>query len=196
MIRKSLIASFAFMLMTQYCFAKDNDISFSLRNEQGKVINLKDFKGKVVVLEWLNHGCPFVKKHYVSKNMQSLQKEFTEKGVIWLSIISSAKGKQGHVDAKGASEDKIKHLSLASHILLDETGEVGKKFKAITTPHMFIIDANQKLVYQGAIDSIASTDVEDVAKADPFFKNALLDVLAGRKIKNAKNKPYGCSVKY
>ena len=169
---------------------------FSLMAEDGKVYDLKNFKGKTVVLEWLNHGCPFVRKHYDSNNMQKLQKEAMSKNVVWLSIISSAPGKQGHSTPAQALKDKNTNQSKATHILIDEDGKVGKKKKTKTTPHMFVISAEGNVIYDGAIDSIASTDKEDVAKADSYFLNALNNHLSGHKIKMSANKPYGCSVKY
>lgn len=169
---------------------------FTLKSASGKEVKLSDYKGKTVVLEWLNHGCPFVKKHYVSGNMQELQKKYTDKGIVWLSVISSAEGKQGYVDAKGATQDKATHKSYATDILLDSKGTVGGMYEAKTTPHMFIVDASGKLVYQGAIDSVASTDTNDVAKADNYVAQALDSMLANKPVKVAKTKSYGCSVKY
>ena len=154
------------------------------------------YKGKTVVLEWLNHGCPFVRKHYDSGNMPALQKEFTAKGVVWLSVISSAPGEQGHSDAKKAQEEKLKYKSAASEIILDESGEIGRHYGAKTTPHMYIINPQGELVYQGAIDSIADTNHDSIAKAEPWFKNALNETLSGKKVKRPTTKAYGCSVKY
>ena len=158
--------------------------------------SLASFKGKVVVLEWLNHGCPFVKKHYSSGNMQALQKKYTAKNIIWLSIISSAPGKQGHVDEKQALSDKELHHSHASHVLVDPTGEVGKLYEAKTTPHMFIVDQKGRLVYQGAIDDKADAEVSSVSSARNYISEALDNLLAGKKIRVPQTKPYGCSVKY
>ena len=159
-------------------------------------IKLSTFKGKVVVLEWLNHGCPFVRKHYDSGNMQALQEKYTKENVVWLSIISSAEGKQGYVDAAGAAADKVKNKSFASEILLDPKGSVGTLYGAKTTPHMYIIDAQGTLVYQGAIDDKADTDKESVKGAKNYVAEALDLVLGGKKVTHATTKSYGCSVKY
>ena len=118
-----------------------------------------------MVLEWLNHGCPFIRKHYDSKNMQNLQKKYTAKDVVWLSIISSAPGKQGHVDKKSAEKEMKENDSGATHVLLDPTGEVGKLYKAQTTPHMYIINQKGELVYQGAIDSKPDANQDSIASA-------------------------------
>jgi peroxiredoxin len=159
-------------------------------------VKLSNFKGKVVVLEWLNHGCPFVRKHYESGNMQSLQEKYTKKNVVWISIISSAEGKQGFVDAAGAAADKAKNKSLASEILLDPTGKVGMLYEAKTTPHLFVIDKAGTLVYQGAIDDKPDTDKESVKGAKNYVAEALDLVLDGKKVTHATTKSYGCSVKY
>lgn len=169
---------------------------FSLKNQDGKITKLMDAKGKYVVLEWLNHGCPFVKKHYKSGNMQKVQKQVTKDKVVWYSIISSAEGKQGFSSEKKAKEDAKIHGSNADAILLDTTGEVGKSYGAKTTPHMFIIAPDGKIIYEGAIDSIASADPSDIDKATNFITQTLNSALKGERIKNQKTRPYGCSVKY
>lgn len=170
--------------------------SFEVKSANGKMINLKELRGKIVVLEWLNHGCPFIKKHYNSGNMQNLQKKYTNKDVIWLSVISSAKGKQGYSDADKAKEDRKKHGSFATHILLDTDGKVGTKFGALTTPHMFILDKEGQIAYQGAIDSVASANADDIANATNYVADALDALLQQNPIVKAKTRPYGCSVKY
>lgn len=169
---------------------------FSLAAASGKTVKLSDYKGKTVVLEWLNHGCPFVRKHYDSGNMQALQKTYTGKGVVWLSIISSAEGKQGHVDAKGALADKTENKSHATDVLLDPTGATGMAYGAKTTPHMYVINPKGILVYQGAIDDKASTDVADVKTAKNYVAQALDATMQGRSPAQAQTKSYGCSVKY
>lgn len=173
----------------------DSASDFKLKNQNGDDVSLSQFKGKLIVLEWTNHGCPFVKKHYNSGNMQNLQKEFRD-DVVWLSIISSAKGKQGHSTPEEALNDMKEKKSYARFVLLDETGEVGQKYGAKTTPHMFVIDKEFKVQYMGAIDSVASTDSDDIEGATNYVKVALNDLKAGNEIKVAKTKPYGCSVKY
>lgn len=169
---------------------------FSGITSEGKTIKLSDFKGKPVVLEWLNHGCPFVKKHYDGKNMQALQKASSEKGAVWISVISSAKGKQGHSDAKQAEADRKKVGSMASHIVLDEAGQIGKMYGAETTPHMYVINAKGELVYQGAIDDKPSTDVADIKGSKNYVMPALDSAIAGKPAPLAQTKAYGCSVKY
>lgn len=159
-------------------------------------VKLSDYKGKVVVLEWLNHGCPFVRKHYDSGNMQALQKKYTEKDVVWLSIVSSAPGKQGHVDEKGAQNEKTTNKSGATNVLLDPTGKVGQLYGAKTTPHMYIIDKSGTLVYQGAIDDKADTDQSSIPAAKNFVSSALDELMSGKKISRHTTKSYGCSVKY
>lgn len=160
----------------------------------GKV-KLSDFKSKIVVLEWLNHGCPFVRKHYDSGNMQTLQKKYTSKDIIWWSIISSAPGKQGHVEAPAAREDMIKNNSSATNVLLDPDGKVGKLFEAKTTPHMFIINKG-KLVYQGAIDDKADTSRDSVPGAKNYISLALNQILEDKPVTIHTTQSYGCSVKY
>lgn len=170
--------------------------AFSLAGSDGKSHALSDYKGKYVVLEWTNDGCPFVRKHYGSGNMQSLQKEETGKGVTWLSIVSSAPGKEGYADAAKATELTKARKAAPTVVLLDPAGEAGHAYGARTTPHMFVIAPDGTLIYMGGIDSIASADVEDIAKATPYVKVALAEAMAGKPVTNAVTKPYGCSVKY
>jgi peroxiredoxin len=170
--------------------------AFELKDMNGKMVKLSDFAGKTVVLEWFNAECPFVKKHYESKNMQSIQEEYTKKGVVWLVVNSSAKGKQGHLDEASAKDIQAKWKIVASNILLDPTGATGKAYGAKTTPHMYIVDGKGTLVYNGAIDSNPSTDAADIPTSKNFVKMGLTEVLAGKPITNASNAPYGCSVKY
>ena len=169
---------------------------FTLNDSKGQPRKLSEFRGKVVVLEWLNHDCPFVKKHYSGGNMQKLQKEYTAKDVIWLSIISSAPGKQGHRTGPQADADTKDKNASPTSVLLDPAGEVGQKYEAKTTPEMFVIDKEGKVIYAGAIDSIKSTDSADIAKAENYVRHALDAVLAGKPVPTPKTKPYGCSVKY
>lgn len=169
---------------------------FTLPGSDGKTYSLKSFQGKTVVLEWLNHGCPFVKKHYRSGNMQKWQQAYTAKGVVWLSIISSAPGKQGYGSAAETEADRKKHKSLATAVLLDPSGKVGKAYKAKTTPHMYVIGPKGHLLYQGAIDDHDSTDRDGLAQSKNFVQHALDEILAGKKVSVAMTPPYGCSVKY
>lgn len=170
--------------------------AFELKDLKGNPVSLSALKGKVVVLEWVNFGCPFVKKHYASGNMPSLQKQAAEKGAVWITINSSAEGKQGYLPADKMSAEAEKQGVAAKHFCLDTDGKVGKAYGAKVTPHMFVIDAEGKIAYNGAIDSVSSTKAADVEKADPLLMNALHAVLAGKAVENAKNKPYGCGVKY
>ena len=169
---------------------------FTLTDSKGTSHKLSDFRGKFVVLEWLNHECPFVKKHYGSGNMQKLQKDYTAKGVVWLSIISSAPGKQGHRTGAQADADTKDKNAAPTAVLLDPAGEVGQKYEAKTTPHMFVIDKEGKILYAGAIDSINSTNPADVAKAENHVRQALDAALAGKPVPTPQTKPYGCSIKY
>ncbi len=169
---------------------------FTGTDSYGKQHKLSDFLGKTVVLEWKNHQCPFVVKHYDSGNMQALQKEATDDGVIWLSVISSTLGKQGYVSMNEANQIAQAEGSHATAILQDVTGEIGRLYGARTTPHMFVIDKEGKLVYDGAIDSIRSANQADIAEATNYVRAALKDLKAGEAVKTQKTTPYGCSVKY
>lgn len=170
--------------------------AFSARTADGKALDLASLKGKTVVLEWTNHDCPYVKKHYSSGNIPALQKDATAKGVVWLQVISSAPGEQGFVEGAQAIELNGKRGATPTNTLLDPTGQLGKLYGAQTTPHLYIVNAEGQLVYKGGIDSIASNKVDDLARAEPYVKLALAEVAAGRKPNPANTKPYGCSVKY
>ncbi len=169
--------------------------NFSLADSKGKTHSLADFKGKYVVLEWFNPECPFVKKHYGSGNMQKLQQEYTGKGVAWLSIDSSAPGKEGNLAPEAASQ-KIAEWKINSTLLLDPDGKAGQAYGAKNTPHMFVINPEGKIVYEGAIDSKATANPADIASATNYVKTALDESMAGKPVSNANTKPYGCSVKY
>ncbi len=170
--------------------------AFALPSASGKTISLTAQKGKVVVLEWLNHGCPFVRKHYDSGNMQKLQKDAVAKGVLWYSIISSKVGAQGYQDAKGALAEAKKYNSAATEILLDVDGTVGRAFEAKVTPHMYVINKEGRLAYQGAIDDKATADQADIKGAKNYVSEAVDATLNGQKILLASTKAYGCGVKY
>jgi peroxiredoxin len=169
---------------------------FKLPATNGKTVDLSQYKGKVVVLEWFNHQCPFVKKHYESGNMQSLQKDYTAKGVVWLSICSSAKGKQGYGSASEHDAEVKSTKAAPTAVLIDEDGKVGHLYGAKTTPDMFVIDKKGVLVYAGAIDSKADTDVESIKGAKNYVKEALDELLKGKAVATSSVKSYGCSVKY
>lgn len=175
---------------------------FSLPDSNGAVHNLDQYKGKWVVLEWTNPECPFVRKHYGSGNMQKLQKEETEKGVIWLSIdsshppIGSGEAGQGYLTPEAAKAMAKDKYADATALLLDPDGRVGRMYDAKTTPDMFIINPEGKLVYSGAIDSIPSADPADLAKAENYVRTGLEEAMAGKSVKTASTKSYGCGVKY
>ena len=169
---------------------------FSLKDSRDNLTKLSSYAGKFVVLEWMNPECPFVKKHYGSGNMQKLQKQYTGKGVIWLSIISSAPGKQGYCTGPQAEANRRDQKADPTAVLLDPSGEIGQKYGAKTTPHIFIINPEGKVIYAGAIDSIRSTRPEDCAKADNYVRETLDAALAGKPVPHPSTQPYGCSVKY
>ncbi|MBU6451177.1 MAG: thioredoxin family protein [Cyanobacteria bacterium REEB67] len=169
---------------------------FSLPATNGKTVDLKQYKGKIVVLEWFNHGCPFVKKHYNSNNMQTLQKEYTGKGVVWLSICSSAKGNQGYASAAEHDAEVKANKAAPTAVLMDEDGKVGRLYGAKTTPDMYVIDKKGELVYCGAIDDHSDTDVESIKSSKNYVKEALDELLAGKAVATSSTKSYGCSVKY
>ncbi len=170
--------------------------NFTLKDSNGNEVSLSQYQGKFVVLEWLNYDCPFVKKHYGSGNMQSLQKTYTGKGVIWLSIASSAPGTEGYYEAADINRLNAEKKASPTAILLDPAGTVGKLYGAQTTPHMYIIDPQGVLVYQGAIDDIRSTNPDDIAKSRNYVSSALDEAMAGKPVSIPSTKSYGCSVKY
>ena len=169
---------------------------FTLTDTKGAAHALADFAGKPVVLEWTNPDCPFVKKHYGAKNMQALQAKYVAQGAVWLSVCSSAPGKQGHYPADEWNRILAEQGSAATALLLDSDGQVGRAYGAKTTPHLFVIDAAGTLVYDGAIDDQPSTDSADIPGARAYVVEALVAVLAGAPVPVAQTKPYGCSVKY
>ncbi len=170
--------------------------AFTEVNTAGKQVSLSDFKGKTVILEWTNDGCPFVQKHYNSKNMQSTQAAATADGVVWLSVISSKPGSQGHVDAAAANKLTADRGAKPTHVLLDPDGSMGRAYGAKTTPHMYIITPDGKIAYNGAIDSIKSNKVEDVPKATNYVTTSLAALKAGKAPDPALTVAYGCDVKY
>jgi peroxiredoxin len=170
--------------------------NFSLPNTIGKTVNLDEYKGKFVVLEWYNPDCPFVGKHYRSGNMQKLQKEYSAKGVIWLAIDSSAPGEEGNYPAEKLNEIGQKEGAGWHALLLDPDGKIGRLYGAKTTPDMYIVDPEGKVVYKGAIDSKRSTDVADIKTATNYVSTALDEVIGGKKVTKASTQSYGCSVKY
>lgn len=170
--------------------------SFSLTDTAGKAVSLADFKGKTVVLEWVNPGCPYVRKHYDSANMQTTQKGAAGKGVVWLAVNSTA---QAHNDFKKPADMAAwmtSQKAAATSTLMDSDGKVGKSYGARTTPHMYVVDAKGTLVYAGGIDDKPTANPADVKTATNYVNAALADVTAGKPVANATTRPYGCSVKY
>jgi len=168
----------------------------SATDSKGKTHTLSQYKGKYVVLEWFNPECPFVKKHYGSGNMQKLQEEFTGKGVVWLTIDSSAPGLEGHLTAEQAEKKIAEWKSKQTALLIDADGKAGQTYGAKNTPQMFVINPEGKIVYEGAIDSKATPKPEDIPSSTNYVKAALEESMAGKNVSNASTKPYGCSVKY
>lgn len=169
--------------------------AFTLVDAEGAQRSLADFRGKTVVLEWTNEGCPYVQKHYTGA-MQALQREAVADGVVWLTIVSSAPGTQGYVEGETARAFKAKHEAAYTHLLLDPTGEVGKLYGAKTTPDMRVIDAQGRILFEGGIDDRPTNKVEDLEGANNFVRAALEDVEAGRPVRTAFAQPYGCAIKY
>ena len=169
---------------------------FTATDSKGKAVTLSQYRGKTVVLEWTNADCPYTRKHYTSGNMQSMQTLARKNGVVWLSVISSAPGKQGYVDGPGADALTQSRSAAPAAVLLDPKGTVGRLYGAKTTPHMFVIDKNGALQYMGGIDSIATADISDIPRAEPYLKEAMLAVVQGSPVPRAVTTPYGCSVKY
>jgi peroxiredoxin len=170
--------------------------AFQVKDMNGRVVSLSQFKGKTVVLEWTNEGCPYCGKHYGSGNMQALQKQAVADGVIWLTVVSSAPGMQGYQTGPQARAWKTRVGSHASDILLDHDGKVGRAYEAKATPHMFIIDRTGRLVYMGGIDDRPYEDPASLKGAKNYVRAALDDLKAGRPVAQAVTRPYGCSVKY
>ncbi len=169
---------------------------FTLKDTNGTEHSLSDFKGKIVVLEWLNHNCPFVKKHYSGGNMQGMQEKYTGKDVVWLSINSANPEHNDYKSAEESNKLTEKHGAKPTAIILDEDGKVGKMYGAKTTPHMYVIDKEGKLAYMGAIDSKKSTNADDIAGATNYVAAAVDALLEGKAIETASTQPYGCGVKY
>jgi len=173
-----------------------NAPDFSLTDSKGKTQSVSQYKGKYVVLEWFNPDCPFVKKHYGSGNMQKLQEEFTGKGIVWLTVDSSAPGKEGNLSAEQANAKMTEWKTKQTALVLDPDGKAGQAYGAKNTSHMFVINPEGKIVYEGAIDSKPSPNPADISGATNYVKVALEESLAGKTVSNANTKPYGCSVKY
>ena len=170
--------------------------SFSATDADGKTVSLGDYKGKTVVLEWTNDECPFVKKHYTGQNMQALQKKWTGKDVVWLTVISSPPGEQGYADAAKAKKLSADRGAAPSAVILDPKGDLGRSFKAQVTPHMYIVRGDGTLAYMGGIDDKPSTKVEDLKGATNYVDNALTELADGKAVSVPTSRPYGCTVKF
>jgi len=169
---------------------------FTGKDSNGTVHALASLEGKTVVLEWTNHDCPYTVKHYATGNMQALQKEAADKGVVWLTIVSSAPGRQGHVTAAQANKLTAERKAVPAAVVLDPEGKIGRLYDARVTPHMFIVDKNGKIAYMGAIDDTPTANHADVKTARNYVREALAAVAEGKPVASAATRPYGCSVKY
>jgi hypothetical protein len=170
--------------------------AFTLPDTHGNEHSLADYRGEWVVLEWLNYGCPFVQKHYRSGNMQKLQTEYGEQGIVWFSVVSSAPGKQGHYEPSEMNGVNEEFGNKAAAVLLDPAGDVGRAYGAKTTPQMYVIDPEGVLLYNGAIDDKPSSRLSDVDGAHNYLVQALTEAMAGQPVSQPLTQPYGCSVKY
>ncbi|NWG14110.1 MAG: thioredoxin family protein [Acidobacteria bacterium] len=170
--------------------------SFAAKDSKGKEHKLSDYSGKYIVLEWHNQGCPFVQKHYDTGNMQKLQREWTSKGVIWLTVISSAPGKQGYVTGPQADAYVNEKKAAPSAVLLDPSGTMGRAYSAKTSPHMIVVDPKGVVIYNGAIDDRPTAEKGDVSGARNYVAAALTEAMAGKAVTTPTTVPYGCSVKY
>ncbi len=169
---------------------------FALTDTAGNTVRLSDFKGRHVVLEWVNPGCPYVRKHYNSANMQGTQKEATNRGVVWLAINSTETASPDYLAPPQLARWMVQQKAFPTLTLLDEEGTVGKSYGARTTPHMYLVNPHGTLIYAGGIDSVASARQEDVKLAVNYVKQAVNEALAGQPLRNATTRPYGCSIKY
>ncbi len=195
--RRLLSCVFALTTLSAFALTPGSQApDFKGTDSNGATHTLSQYRGKWVVLEWANQGCPYDRKHYISGNMESLQREWTAKGVVWLSVISSAPGEQGYVTSAQENDYLNKMKAAPTAALLDPEGTIGHLYQAKTTPHMFVIDPSGKLVYQGAIDDKPTTDQEDIRTAHNYLNEALNSAMAGKSVPTATTRPYGCSVKY
>jgi hypothetical protein len=170
--------------------------NFSAKDVNGKTVSLADFKGKTVVLEWVNPGCPYVRKHYGAGNMQGTQQDALAKNVVWLTINSTGTDHPDYLKPAELGKWMKDQKAPATHTLMDEDGKIGKAYAARTTPHMYIVDAKGVLIYAGGIDSITSASASDIPKATNYIKASLAEIASGKPLSNSITRPYGCSVKY
>jgi peroxiredoxin len=169
---------------------------FTGTDSNGQTHKLSEYRGKYVVLEWTNNGCPYTRKHYTSGNMQNLQKQWTAKGVVWLTVLSSAPGAQGYMTASAENTYLQKVHATPTAALLDPTGALGHEYDAKTTPDMYVIDPSGKLIYAGAIDDHPTDDPSDIPRSKNYVTDALTQAMAGQQVAVTYTRPYGCSVKY
>ena len=198
LFRSILYAGLLLLLVASAPAARPGEAApdFTATDSNGKSRHLADYKGKYVVLEWHNQGCPYTRKHYDSGNMQRLQKEWTDKGIVWFTVISSAPGTQGYVTAPEENEYVKRMHAVPTAVLLDPDGTLGHLYAARTTPHMYIIDPKGTLIYAGAIDDHPTPDPADIPNSKNYVSTALEQVLSGKPVTDAATRPYGCSVKY
>ncbi len=199
--RLSGCAAFAAALLALPTLAEEVRVGalapvFTAADSRGQTESLDRFRGKFVVLEWHNQGCPYTRKHYTSGNMQALQKEWTAKGVIWFTVISSAPGQQGYVTPSQENAYLAQTHASPTAVLMDADGKLGRLYGAKTTPQMVVIDPAGKVIYDGAIDDRPTPDPEDVRGADNYVSDALTAAMAGKPVAKPYTRPYGCSVKY
>ena len=197
----SSLAAAALLATTQVAWAQNATVgqaapAFSAKDVTGKTVSLADFKGKTVVLEWVNPGCPYVRKHYSGGNMQGTQQEAVAKNVVWLAVNSTATDHPDYLKPADLAKWMKDQKAPATHTLMDEDGKIGKAYGARTTPHLYIIDGKGMLVYAGGIDSIPSASASDIPKATNYVKASLTEIAGGKSVSNAVTRPYGCSVKY
>ena len=196
-LRTSVLTVLALVAIAAFAVkVGDQAPDFTGTDSHGQTHRLADYKGKFVVLEWHNNGCPVTKKHYDSGNMQRLQKEWTDKGVVWFTVISSAAGTQGYVTAEQENAYMQKMHAVPTAALLDSNGQIGHLYEAKTTPHMFIINPQGQVIYNGAIDDKSTSDPSDINGAKNYVSEALQEAKAGQPVAIATTRPYGCSVKY
>lgn len=170
--------------------------SFEVMGADGTMYSLSDFEGQYVILEWLNHGCPYIRKHYDGNNMQKLQEKYTDQGVVWLSVISSAPGTQGYMEAEEAQQSIEEQGASPTAILLDPEGEMGRAYDARVTPHMYIIDPEGVVRYNGAIDDKPTPRASSLETAHNYIDAAMNSLMNGEEVEVKSNTPYGCNVKY
>jgi cytochrome oxidase Cu insertion factor (SCO1/SenC/PrrC family) len=194
----STLVSILFAMNTAFAAAVVGQTApeISLTDTSGKTVRLSDFKGKHVVLEWNNPGCPFVRKHYSTANMQTLQKEAAGKGVVWLAVNSTEKMHTDYMTPQVLGKWMVEQKASPTATLMDESGDVGKAYGARTTPHMYVVNPQGILVYAGGIDSIPSANVDDIKTATNYVRQTMNEVVAGKAVSTPTTRPYGCSVKY